>query len=96
MYLKIVWILILFFSFSLISHAYPQSISVEDTTTYTKQSGFIKEFTVTIKEVGLKGITTDNNWNVWFYHSTNKTSTIFRFDSRTESFTQYKIEGERW
>jgi len=94
LYLKPSGILILFLSFSLISQAFAQSISVEDMATYTKQSGFIREFAVPIKELGLKGITTDTNENVWFYHSTNKTSTIFRFDSKTESFTQYDVRGD--
>lgn len=93
MYLKIGKIVILLLSFSLFSHAYAQSISIEDMVTYTKQSGFIREFNVPINELGLKGIITDDNENVWFYHSTNKTSTIFRFDSKTESFTQYEVEG---
>lgn len=93
LYLKLSGILILL-SFSLISQAFAQSISVEDMVTYTKQSGFIREFAVPIKELGLKGVTTDNNENVWFYHSTNKTSTIFRFDSKTESFTQYNVGGD--
>jgi streptogramin lyase len=62
--------------------------------TYTKQSGFIREFDVPIQELGLKGIITDNKGNVWVYHSTDKTSSIFRFDSKTESFTPYDIVGD--
>lgn len=84
----------MFFSFSLISQAFAQSISMEDLVTYTKQSSFIQEFDVPIKELGIKGITTDTDGGVWFYHSTNKTSTVFRFDSKTESFSHYNIEGE--
>lgn len=84
----------LFFSFSLISQAFAQPIGVEDLVTYTKQSGFIQEFDVPLKELGIKGITTDSDGSVWFYHSTNKTSSIFRFDSKTESFTQYDVEGD--
>ncbi|MFY9300278.1 MAG: hypothetical protein WAO91_03725 [Candidatus Nitrosotenuis sp.] len=94
MQLKIGKLAIILLSFSLIAHANAQSISVEDMVTYTKQSGYIREFDVPIDKLGLKGVTNDNNGNVWFYHSTNITSAIFRFDSRTESFTQYAIEGE--
>lgn len=94
LYLKVMEIFVLFLSFSLIAQAYAQSISVEDLVTYTKQSGFIQEFDVPIQELGLKGIITDDNEKIWLYHFTNKTSSIFRFDSKTKSFTQYNIQGD--
>ena len=44
-------------------------------------------------ERGLKGITTDSQGNAWFYHSTNKTSTIIKLDIATNKFTQYNVGG---
>jgi len=63
--------------------------------TYHKQSSFIKEFEIpiNIKELGLKGITTDREGNAWFYHGTNKSSTIIKLNPQNENFTQYKVGG---
>jgi len=48
--------------------------------TYQKQSNFIHEFNVPVDQRGLKGITTDSQGNPWFYHQTNKTSTVMNFN----------------
>jgi virginiamycin B lyase len=63
--------------------------------TYNKQSNFIKEFKIpnNMQELGLKGIATDSYGNAWFYHATNKTSTIIKFDPENGNFTQYITEG---
>jgi virginiamycin B lyase len=63
--------------------------------TYSQQSNFIKEFNIpnNIQELGLKGVTVDSEGNVWFYHATNKTSTVIRFNPQNESFTQYGVKG---
>ena len=82
------------FSFysSLSSHAGAQLVT-EDMITYNKQSNFIKEFKIpnNLQELGLKGIATDSQGNAWFYHATNKTSTIIKFDPENENFTQYNV-----
>ncbi len=62
--------------------------------TYQKQSSFIKEFEVPVKELGLEGIATDTQGNVWFLHSTNKTSTVFKFNPGNGQFNQYPVQGE--
>jgi streptogramin lyase len=88
-------LVILFFSYS---YSYSQ-IQVQpptsDMITFSKQSNFIKEFNIpnNIQEVGLKGITTDSDGNAWFYHMTNRSSTILKFDPENKNFTQYNIEG---
>jgi virginiamycin B lyase len=92
-----------FLLFSLEALAQPTStttpnISLEELVTYTRQSNFIKEFEIPIiEERGLKGITTDSQGNAWFYHSTNKTSTIIKLeledDNNNKTFTSYNIEG---
>ena len=51
--------------------AYAQITSLKDLVKYQKQSNFIKEFKIPIQELGLKGITTDKQDNVLFYHYTN-------------------------
>jgi virginiamycin B lyase len=66
----------------------------EQFVTYEKQSSFIKEFAVPFEELGLKGITTDLQGNVWFYHSTNTTSTLVLFDPTNGEFTKFPVEGE--
>jgi virginiamycin B lyase len=66
----------------------------EQFVTYEKQSGFIKEFAVPFEELGLKGITTDLQGNVWFYHSTNNTSTLVLFNPANGEFTKFPVEGE--
>ena len=71
-----------------------QVIGPEDLVTYNTPSNFIKEFKVPLKELGLKGITTDADENVWFYHSTNQSSTILLFNITTQQFEQYAIEGK--
>src|SRR5204862_5766114 len=53
----------------------------------------IKEFPIPLAERGLKGITTVSQGNAWFYHSTNKTSTIIKLDIATNKFTQYNVWG---
>ncbi|MGH9925780.1 MAG: virginiamycin B lyase family protein, partial [Nitrososphaeraceae archaeon] len=66
----------------------------EDLVTYSTRSNFIKEFKVPLEELGLKGITTDTDENVWFYHSTNQSSTILLLNITTQQFEQYKIDGK--
>ena len=65
-------------------------------TDYVKheyQSDFIKEFEIPIinNEIGLKGITTDSENNVWFYHNTNTSSSIIEFNPVNKTFTNYPI-----
>jgi virginiamycin B lyase len=71
-----------------------QPATPEEFVTYEKQSGFIKEFAVPFEELGLKGITTDLQGNVWFYHSTNATSTLVLFNPANGEFTKFPVEGE--
>ncbi len=71
-----------------------QPATSKDFVTYERQSGFIKEFTVPFNEIGLRGITTDNQGNVWFYHSTNVISTIVSFDLTSSEFAKFPVEGE--
>jgi virginiamycin B lyase len=68
--------------------------SPEDFVTYEKQSSFIKEFAVPFEELGLKGIATDLQGNVWFYHSTNTTSTLVLFNPANGEFRKFPVEGE--
>jgi virginiamycin B lyase len=68
--------------------------SPEELVTYEKQSSFIKEFRIPLKELGLRGITTDSQGNAWFLHSTNNTSTIIRLEPDSGKFTQYPVKGE--
>jgi virginiamycin B lyase len=42
----------------------------------------------------LKGITTDSQGNPWFYHQTNKTSIIMKFNPENNTFNSYPIEGK--
>lgn len=62
--------------------------------TYEKESAFIREFPVPFEERGLRGIATDRDGDVWFYHSTNKTSTLTMFDPNATEFTEYEVSGE--
>ena len=71
-----------------------QTTTIKDLVKYQRQSSFIKEFNVPIKEVGLKGITTDSQGNAWFYHSTNKTSSIFMFNPATNSYRQFNVSAD--
>ena len=43
---------------------------------------------------GLKGITTDSQGNPWFYHQTNKTSMIMKFNLANNSISSYPVEGK--
>jgi len=91
--------LLLVFSFYFYAHSYSQAQNqslTQDMITYNKQSNFIKEFKIpnNMQELGLKGITVDSDGNAWFYHTTNKTSTIIKFDPENENFTQYDIAGK--
>ena len=58
--------------------AIAQIITPQKMVTYQKQSSFIKELQVPVKELGLGGIATDIQGSVWFLHSTNKTSIVFK------------------
>jgi virginiamycin B lyase len=80
-------------------YAYPQlgdQTLTKDMVTYSKQSNFIKEFKIpnNLQELGLKGITVDSEGKVWFYHATNKTSTVIKFNPQNENFTQYNVKGK--
>jgi virginiamycin B lyase len=68
--------------------------TIDELVTYEKNSNFIKEFPVPLKERGLRGITTDSEGNAWFLHSTNKTSTIFKLEPESGKFAQYTVKGE--
>ncbi|MFL6322479.1 MAG: hypothetical protein ACJ72Q_18655, partial [Nitrososphaeraceae archaeon] len=61
--------------------------------TYNRQSSFIKEFPVPLDERGLKGIVTDSQGNAWFYHATNRSSTIIKLDITSNKFVQYNVGG---
>ena len=74
--------------------AQQQINSPEDLVSYHKKSDFIKEFSVPVKDRGLRGIATDSEGNAWFFHSTNKTSTIFKLEPENGKFTQYPVNGE--
>lgn len=95
-------ILVIIFAFSFVIHessSQPSSnsnpvITDQQTVTYQKQSNYIHEFNVpNLKEKGLKGIVTDSDGNPWFYHQTNKTSTLIRFNPLNDTFSSYPIEG---
>jgi virginiamycin B lyase len=67
----------------------------QEFVTYQKQSNFIHEFNIPlINQTGLKGITTDSQGNPWFYHQTNKSSTIMKFNPANSTFNSYRIEGK--
>lgn len=78
---------------SIFKHVNAQVLGTEDLVTYSTRSNFIKEFKVPLEELGLKGITTDTDENVWFYHSTNQSSTILLLNTTTQQFEQYMIDG---
>lgn len=91
-------VILIFLSSLVFSHLQKQIVSAQlitpqDSIKYQKQSEYIKEFKIPMDELGLKGITTDPEGNVWFYHSTNKTSTIFMFDPESKEYRQFDIEG---
>ncbi|MHA7733798.1 Vgb family protein [Nitrosopumilus sp. S6] len=79
------------FSFLSPSNVFAQEISLDEFVTYSKQSSFIKEIPFPVKEFGLRGITIDNNENVWIYHATQNTSLISKFEPLTEEFTKFEI-----
>ena len=69
-----------------------QQSSNPNYVTYEKRSNFIKEFKIPINERGLKGIATDSEENVWFYHATSNGSMIMKM-SKGHNFTKYRIPG---
>ena len=69
-----------------------QQSSNPNYVTYEKRSNFIKEFKIPINERGLKGIATDSEENVWFYHATSNDSMIIKM-SKGHNFTKYPIPG---
>jgi virginiamycin B lyase len=69
-----------------------QQSSNQTYVTYEKHSNFIKEFKIPINERGLKGIATDSEDNVWFYHATSNGSMIMKM-SKGHNFTKYSIPG---
>ncbi len=69
-----------------------QQSSNPNYVTYEKRSNFIKEFKIPINERGLKGIATDSEDNVWFYHGTSNGSMIMKM-SKGHNFTKYSIPG---
>lgn len=71
-----------------------QQAYTEELVTYEKKSNFIKEFTAPFEELGLRGIASDSQGNVWFYHSTNTTSTLTLFNPDSGTFTKFPVEGE--
>jgi virginiamycin B lyase len=81
------------FQFLLQSAKAQGPITLKDLVTYSRESSFIKEFTVPLSERGLKGITTDSQGNAWFYHSTDNASTIIKLDISSNKFTQYNVRG---
>lgn len=70
-----------------------QQPSSQDYVTFEKHSNFIKEFKVPVNERGLKGITTDGEDNVWFYHATFNSSMIIKMSMEGNNFTKYVIPG---
>ena len=69
-----------------------QQSSNPNYVTYEKRSNFIKEFKIPINERGLKGIATDSEENVWFYHAASNGSMIMKM-SKGHNFTKYSIPG---
>ena len=71
-----------------------QQSSNQNYVTYEKRSNFIKELKIPIneRERGLKGIATDSEENVWFYHATSNGSMIMKM-SKGHNFTKYSIPG---
>lgn len=74
--------------------AWAQPSNPEEFVTYEKQSNFIKEFAVPFDELGIRGLAADSGGNVWFYHSTNRTSTLVSFDPDRNEFTKFPVEGK--
>ncbi len=95
-------ILLIIFAFSFAIHesssqssSIPTSVNMDQQlVAYQKQSNFIHEFNVpNLKEKGLKGIVTDSDGNPWFYHQTNKTSILMRFNHLNNTFSYFPIVG---
>lgn len=87
-----VMVFIFLVSISISLSVYAQNI--QNWINYSKHSNFIKEFQVSFNDTGLKGITADSQGNAWFYHSTNRTSTIVKFEPDSDKFTQFTINAE--
>jgi len=88
-------VLILSYTFSIPTpiQLLAQQPAPQNFVTFEKRSNFIKEFKVPINERGLKGIATDNEQNVWFYHATTNNSTIMKMSEESYNFTEYNISG---
>jgi virginiamycin B lyase len=71
----------------------PPNVS-QQFVTYQKNSNFIHEFNVPINQRGLKGVVTDSQGNPWFYHQTDKSSTIMKFNLANNSFISYPVQGK--
>jgi streptogramin lyase len=80
-------------SSSFLTNAQQLPITLKDLVTYNRQSDYIKEYNIPLVDRGLKGITTDPQGNAWFYHSTNKSTTIIKLDPASNKFTQYDVKG---
>ena len=76
----------------LIQNIYGQLQQQTEFIKYHYQSKFINEFDILIdnNDRGLKGIITDSEDNVWFYHNTNTSSIIIEFNPINKTFTKYK------
>lgn len=70
-----------------------QQSPTQNYVTYEKQSNFVKEFKIPINDKGLKGLTTDSEQNVWFYHATSNGSLIMKMSKEGANFTKYTIPG---
>jgi len=70
-----------------------QPLSPQNYVAYEKHSNFIKEFKIPINERGLKGVTTDSDEDVWFYHATSNGSMIMKMSKEGNNFTKYRIPG---
>ncbi len=67
----------------------------QEFVTYQKQSNFIHEFNVPlVNQRGLRGVVTDSQGNPWFYHQTNQTSNIMKFNLANRTFSSYPVQGE--
>lgn len=93
LYSAIFVVLILLMHLSSFQYSFAQQFTINDMVKFTEHSNFIKEFQIPLKEIGLGGITTDPNGDVWFDHSTNKTSTIIKMELSSGKFTQYDVVG---
>jgi virginiamycin B lyase len=94
-FLIIILILILVYTFlpSSSIHLLAQQSPIQNYVTYEKQSNFVKEFKTPIDERGLKGVATDSEENVWFYHAASNGSFIMKMSKEGANFTKYTIPG---